>query len=242
MTPTRTKCIMNLDGSVCLMDILNSFNYPIREEHAWALCYQFIKFFSEKGRHCCGISNADQVFLQTDGNIHIKTLYEKDSDNILRRVCTEREFISGLGLVIYSTLDRDCANNEERFIGHDLEQLINDMISDELTIHHRTDDEGSNGDLFCSKTTSSCLTLAQVKNRCEDHLSTLSKSQAESHYKAVVRALVAEAIELTTFLEKVAEGKYSLVEGIGIRDLERLQFTDWARWVHYKFNYIPVQP
>lgn len=61
---------------------------------------------------------------------------------------------------------------------------------------------------------------------------TLTKAQAEAHYKAVVRALVAEAIELSTFLEKVAQGTISLPSSSTNSNLDELKFTDWAKfWV-----------
>lgn len=56
----------------------------------------------------------------------------------------------------------------------------------------------------------------------------------EAHYKAVVRALVTEGMELSTFLEKVASGTSSLQLGnsTSTSDLDQLQFADWARfWV-----------
>lgn len=61
---------------------------------------------------------------------------------------------------------------------------------------------------------------------------TLTKSQAEAHYKAVVRALVAEAIELSTFLEKVAQGTISLPSSSANFNMDELNFTDWAKlWI-----------
>lgn len=63
----------------------------------------------------------------------------------------------------------------------------------------------------------------------------MTKAQAEAHYRAVVRAFVAEALELRTFLEKVAQGTGSLRLSSDTRtnaDLDQLQFADWARfWV-----------
>lgn len=63
-------------------------------------------------------------------------------------------------------------------------------------------------------------------------LGTLTKAQVEAHYKAVVRALVAEAIELSTFLEKVAQGTICLPSSSTSLNLDELKFTDWAKfWV-----------
>ncbi|GJQ85606.1 putative actin binding protein [Trypoxylus dichotomus] len=201
---TNTKCRVNSDGSVCLQDILNSFNSPIREEHAWALCYQCAKFF-----------------LESDGWKH-----------------PPKYFIRELGCVIYTALDKGYNDSEERCISQDLELLINHMITDNRGVLQETDDEGIERDSEESEDDHNSsrnvphITLTQVIARCERHLVSLSKSQAEAHYRAVLRALVAEAIELATFLEKVAQGAGNLVEGKGNRELEQLQFADWARfWV-----------
>lgn len=233
---TKSKCKVNSDGSVCLQDILNSFNSPIREEHAWALCYQCAKYFLESEQHTAyhNITEVEQVFLQTDGNIHPNTIYGLNADNS-RRVCSEQELITGLGCVIYTALDKGYNDGEERSISQDLEQLINDMITDDRSVHQETDDEGIERDSEEAEDDPNSsrnvphMTLTQVISRCERHLVSLSKSQAEAHYRAVMRALVAEAIELATFLEKVAQGAGNFVEGKGNRELEQLQFADWAR-------------
>lgn len=233
---TNAKCRVNSDGSVCLQDILNSFNSAIREEHAWALCYQCAKFFLESGQRTAyhGISGVEQVFLQTDGNIHPNTLYGRTADNS-RRVSTEEELISELGCVIYTALDKGYNDTEERRVSQDLELLINHMVTDNRGVLHETDDEGiekdseeTEEDLNNSRQVPH-ITLTQVIAQCERHLVSLSKSQVESHYRAVLRALVTEAIELATFLEKVAQGPGTLVDGKRNRDLEQLQFADWAR-------------
>ncbi|RZB40166.1 hypothetical protein BDFB_005521, partial [Asbolus verrucosus] len=146
---TKTKCRVNSDGSVCLEDILNSFNSSIREEHAWALCYQCAKYYSEclssrkSGIHI--VTEVRHVYLQTDGNVHENTVKPKDTPR--KSVRCEKDVIAGLGVVIYIALDQGSQNDEERVISQDLEQLISDMVSDELSnsteqTHHETDDEG----------------------------------------------------------------------------------------------------
>uniref|UniRef100_H3CUU6 Spire-type actin nucleation factor 1a n=1 Tax=Tetraodon nigroviridis TaxID=99883 RepID=H3CUU6_TETNG len=70
---------------------------------------------------------------------------------------------------------------------------------------------------------------------CSSHLP--SPSDAPNHYQAVCRALVAEARELCTFLEKIKSAKENLRRMEGDmresgRDLDELQNSDWARfWV-----------
>ncbi|EFA04670.1 protein spire [Tribolium castaneum] len=241
----KAKCKVNSDGSVCLEDILNSFNSSIREEHAWALCYQCAKYYSEcvssRKQNVHIVTEVRHVYLQTDGNVHENTIKARDTPRKLLRC--EKDVIAGLGVVIYIALDQGSQNDEERVISQDLEQLISDMISDELNsseqTHHETDDEGIERDSEegeeepGTSRTQPHMTLQEVIRRCESHLGTLTKTQTEAHYKAVVRALVAEALELATFLEKVAQGSLNLpTDSSKQADLDQLKFSDWAKfWV-----------
>ncbi|CAG9840557.1 unnamed protein product [Diabrotica balteata] len=234
----RTKCKINSDGSVCLSDILNSFNSSIKEEHAWALCYQIAKYFEEclqaYKQNSYVITEVQHVYLKSDGTVHENT--GVINDNSRRTPQNELDIIKGIGVVIYAALDSEIQSGEEKVISYDLEQLISDLIADDLNNvdhnHHETDDEGierdSDEDPSTSKPTAH-ITLKEVIKRCENHLGYLSKTQAEAHYKAVVRALVAEAIELSTFLEKVAQGSISLPSS---STSDQLEFSDWAKfWV-----------
>lgn len=66
--------------------------------------------------------------------------------------------------------------------------------------------------------------------RCCNHLGASSPQQADAHYRAVCRALVAEALELSSFLEKVSQGTQELRAKAEAEstDLDKLQFTDWV--------------
>jgi spire-like protein len=230
-----------------LEDILNSFNSSIREEHAWALCYQCAKYYSEcvssRKPNVQIVEEVRHVYLQTDGNVHENTAKALDKPRKLLRC--EKEVIAGLGVVIYIALDQGSQSDEERVISQDLEQLISDMVSDEVNnsteqSHHETDDEGIERDSEegeeepgTSSKPNTHMTLQEVIRRCESHLGLLTKTQTEAHYKAVVRALVAEALELATFLEKVAQGNLNLPTNSSKQsDLDQLKFSDWAKfWV-----------
>ncbi|XP_057651265.1 protein spire isoform X1 [Diorhabda carinulata] len=235
---SRTKCKINSDGSVCLSTILNSFNSSIKEEHAWALCYQIAKYFEEclqaHKQNSYIITEVQHVYLKTDGTVHENTGIVSDTSRRLPQ--NEIDIIKGIGVVIYAALDSEIQNGEEKVISYDLEQLISDLIADDWNNtdhnHHETDDEGIERDSDEDPNTSRIvdhITLKEVIRRCESHLGYLTKAQAEAHYKAVVRALVAEAIELSTFLEKVAQGSISLPSS---STSDQLEFSDWAKfWV-----------
>ncbi|XP_044751293.1 protein spire [Coccinella septempunctata] len=236
---SQTNCKVNSDGSVCLKEILNSFNSPIREEHAWALCYQFAKYFSgclaSRRRDLYIVKEVEHVYLQTDGNVHENTTKPLgDSRKLLQN---ESDIIGSIGVVIYTTLSQGTETGEERLISQDLESLISDMIPDD-TSHHETDDEGierdsEETDEAGPSKVSTQITLEEIITRCEVHLGTLTKNQVEAHYKAVVRAFVTEALELSMFLQKVEQGSISLPTNSAMNpNLTQLNFSDWAKfWV-----------
>lgn len=69
----------NEDGAVCLRDILESFNAPIKEEHAWALCYQCAKCFkdalSTNRNKCCRVTDVAHIWVHGDGTVHQSTIF-----------------------------------------------------------------------------------------------------------------------------------------------------------------------
>lgn len=56
------------------------------------------------------------------------------------------------------------------------------------------------------------------------------RPDADSHYRAVCRALVLETLELSSFLEKVSQGTKELRTDREnpSTELDQLQFTDWV--------------
>ena len=58
---------------------------------------------------------------------------------------------------------------------------------------------------------------------CERHLS--EGSEAESHYKAVCRALVSESLELTSFMEKIKSQDAAMEAS---DELKELAVQDWV--------------
>lgn len=69
----------NDNGAVSLKDILDSFNSPIKEEHAWALCYQCAKCFRDacvqNRSKCCQVTDVAHVWVHSDGTVHSTTIF-----------------------------------------------------------------------------------------------------------------------------------------------------------------------
>lgn len=67
---------------------------------------------------------------------------------------------------------------------------------------------------------------------CQDHVGATEPEEADAHYRAVCRALVAEALELSSFLQKVSEGTNDLrqkTDTIASSEaLDCLNFQDWV--------------
>lgn len=97
--------------------------------------------------------------------------------------------------------------------------------------HDATDDEGIERDSCDYYPPPNHITLPQVLDICARHVSGPSRQSADQHYRAVCRALVAEALELATFLERVSTGSLGLGDRGGpkeCRDLAQLNFQDWV--------------
>ena len=127
--------------------------------------------------------------------------------------------IADLASAIYDALDYSLPEDSERTISRSLEQLIERMTSGEEGEDEEEDgeDEGVDG-LYVIRQSGQC---GEILELCRHHLA--SNSEAEGHYRAVCRALVAEALEISLFMEKLGKhGKQS-------EELEELELGDWAR-------------
>ncbi|ROT83971.1 putative spire, partial [Penaeus vannamei] len=103
-----------------------------------------------------------------------------------------------------------------------------------------TDDEGierDSGDSEDELDRAANFTMADALQVCESRLTSSGMEVTVcEHYRAVVRALVAEALDLVSFLQKVALGNKFAPHPSDLlsseRDLQELQREDWARlWI-----------
>ncbi|XP_068621607.1 protein spire isoform X2 [Battus philenor] len=248
----------SLDASDCinLQQILQAFNSTISEEHAWALFYQAAKCFQKclaDGSTCYLATEPRHLLLHKDGFVHPNTLLRPKDDSSREEVTSEQQMVVNLALVIYHALDYTHAEDEERLISPDLEGLITEMTACDADEEEEcglsegsetsecgradTDDEGIERDAepaprrrrHCTR-----FMLKDVIERCVWHCGggRGAREAAAAHYRAVCRALVAEALELASFLARVRVG--------GARDmgaaedsathLDTLHFSDWARF------------
>ncbi|XP_071539533.1 protein spire homolog 1 isoform X2 [Panulirus ornatus] len=238
---SSTGCALDPRGCINLECILSAFGAPISEEQAWALCYTSVQcFFSlrddDKSKVTLSTS-LKHVILHKDGFVHEETFMPSGNQGRSRaRAVSEGKLVSELGVVLYRALDYSLGSEEERDLSPSLNHLIDLMTSAECE-RGETDDEGierDSGDSEDELDRSANFTMADALQVCESRLTNggLEAGVCE-HYRAVIRALVAEAIDLASFLQKVALGNKFVTTSSDLlsseHDLQELQCEDWAR-------------
>ncbi|XP_035230868.1 protein spire homolog 1-like [Stegodyphus dumicola] len=173
---------------------------------------------------------------------------------VLKIVVTSLQLVATLGMIVFNALDYLMPMEEERKLSRPLESLIERMTSahsftgndscEETDSSSQNADEGIEQDsgeddhiLHASDDADidvkhhKGLSFIQVMELCANNLA--SPEQADPHYKAVCRALVAEVLELTTFLENIYNRtqilQFSDADETDSRTLEKLKIQDWAR-------------
>merc|ERR1719419_1206221 len=220
-------CQLDSDQCLSLEQILQSFSAPISEEHAWAVIHQALQCLSrllDELARCdtiqlmYAVTNTKHIMINTEGKVHKNTwLSSVNNVNSRQSALSENKTVAELGVVIFTALDYGLKDDEERQLSPALENVIDLMTSaDEDESIGVTDDEGIEDDHDEGETSSenndkpdqqkvnirksgTCDTLIAL---CRHHLAL--PSEADSHFRAVCRALVSEAVELTSFMEKVS--------------------------------------
>ncbi|XP_069175377.1 protein spire homolog 1 isoform X2 [Procambarus clarkii] len=253
-------CALDPRGCINLECILLAFSAPISEEQAWALCYTSIQCFfglrDETKSKAALSTSLKHVILHKDGFVHEDTFMPSGSQGRSRlRPVSEGKLVSELGVLLYRALDYSLASDEERDLSPSLNHLIDLMTSAGTPAgpvsrrrccaslkrseceRGETDDEGierDSGDSEDELDHSANFTMAEALQVCESRLTNggLEGGVCE-HYRAVVRALVAEAIDLASFLQNVALGSKFATQSADLlsseHDLRELQCEDWAR-------------
>lgn len=131
--------------------------------------------------------------------------------------------MSELGVTIYEALDQGLQDEEERQLSPELEGVL-DLMANTAS----DDDEGidiseslDGGDTFQDsiKLSGACQRVIGV---CKQRLAIPNES--ETHFRAVCHALVSEAFELSTFIEKVSRHETDNGE-----ELSELGLQEWVR-------------
>ncbi|XP_012723077.2 protein spire homolog 2 [Fundulus heteroclitus] len=238
-----------------LEEVLKSYEQPINEEQAWAVCYQ-----------CCSglrvprpppgrpgqVKDPSSILLHRDGTVSLKEEPRPDEDDEDAPLppIAERQVVQSLGVAIYRALDWGLDDNEERELSPQLERLIERMAAgdqaeeDVRSARIASTDEGYSGQEEEEEEEEEegairpVCTFRRVVVLCASRLA--DPSLAPDHYQAVCRALFVETLELQTFLVKIRDAKEMLkkispeeaLEDRSTAELDGLKHKDWARlWV-----------
>ncbi|XP_063294774.1 protein spire homolog 2 isoform X1 [Pelobates fuscus] len=227
-------------GELSLEQVLKSYEQPINEEQAWAVCYQCSRGLAggdTTGSPPCRIRDPSSLILHRDGTVTVlpePQHTQGTAPSAPLSSITETQMVQCLGFAIYRALDWGLDDSEERTLSPQLEQLIDLMANSDsegtLTDEGYEDpeDEDEEGPPRVVRSFPAVLRLC-ASRLPEPH-------EAQSHYQAVCRALFAETVELRAFLKKIRDAKEVLkklkVEESEPDGLVSLQNTDWARlWV-----------
>ncbi|XP_056307836.1 protein spire homolog 2 [Danio aesculapii] len=237
-----------------LEEVLKSYEQPINEEQAWAVCFQ-----------CCGdlraprpqpqphprrpvlqIRDPASIILHRDGRV-TALLQSCDDSNPDSVSAADGKLVQSLGVAIYRALDWGLDDSEERELSPQLEQLIEFMVGgpdcgeSKHCGSNAAKDEGYSGQDEEEDEEEGAVhgihTVQQVMKMCACRLA--NPVLAPEHYQAVCRALFLETLELQTFLSRIRDAKEMLKkirkeepQEDSAAELDALQHTDWARlWV-----------
>ncbi|XP_061101939.1 protein spire homolog 2 [Conger conger] len=237
-----------------LEEVLKSYEQPINEEQAWAVCYQCCSGLSApllaaETRGLSRVKDPSSILLCRDGTVSLQKEPSTGNDDDRRPPqlpVPERQMVQSLGVAIYRALDWGLDESEERELSPRLERLIERMVGGEAG--NGTADEGYSGQEEEEEeeeeeegeggTLRAVCSFRQAMALCASRLA--NPALAPEHYQGVCRALFVETLELQTFLAKIRDAK-EMLKKIRTEDpqddrctaeLDALKHTDWARlWV-----------
>jgi len=233
---------------VSLEEVVGTFNWPISEEQAWAVIHQTVRTLGTllelpgSGIETQGlalVTHSSHLLINLDGSVANETFLARNGPGTSRDPLTsEDKALSELGRTIYMALDQGLEADQERTdLSPHFEDLLYQMVDvdsseDEEegeggrspTDKHDDDDEGVyvNATASAPRLSGGCGRILGV---CRGRLA--NGDPDGGHFPAVCRALVSEAVDLSTFMDKVATREAEIDE-----ELNDLALQDWARlWV-----------
>ncbi|CAI5668086.1 unnamed protein product [Oreochromis niloticus] len=209
-----------------LEEVLKSYEQPINEEQAWAVCYQCcsgLRVPRPPAGRLSRVKDPSSILLHRDGTVSLQReqRHDDDTDGPPLPPATECQLVHLLGVAIYRALDWGLDDTEERELSPQLERLIERMAAGDQSeggyssAGNATTDEGYSGQEEEEEEVEEeddlegiirpVCTFHQVMALCASRLA--NPSLAPEHYQAVCRALFVETLELQTFLVKIRDAK-----------------------------------
>ncbi|XP_008295021.1 protein spire homolog 2 [Stegastes partitus] len=235
-----------------LEEVLKSYEQPINEEQAWAVCYQCcsgLRLPRPPAPRVRRVKEPSSILLHRDGTVSLRPEPQHDDETDgppPPPPAAERQLVQSLGVAIYRALDWGLDDSEERELGPQLERLIERMAGGDQSdggAANGATDEGYSGqeeeeEEEQEEVVRPVCSFHQVMALCASRLA--DPGRAPDHYQAVCRALYVETLELQTFLTKIRDAKEMLkkisseetLEDKSSAELDALKHRDWARlWV-----------
>ncbi|XP_032234162.2 protein spire homolog 1 [Nematostella vectensis] len=234
--------------SMSIYEILKNFRAPLSEEQAWAVCYQCTRElvsqretgFQTFQKNIIDIQLSTTKILK-DGSVEFTSISPTETPQ------KENEVLFRLGSLVYECLDFGMEVCMERELDPALEKLITEMTCEQgdegISVPEYCDDKhtGIRGTsppkkerrLSSKGVSSKDMSLERVLQSCTEHLAG-DQAKSQVHFKAVCRALVNEAIELTAFLNHLYNGHELMAQtsgqGVGLTNWAYLQSLHAAEW------------
>jgi len=209
MSNITVYCKLDKFKCLSLEQVVKSYCAPIKEEHAWAIVHQgVLSILGVVGQPCFLVSGMVDVLISQEGLIHPNTFTRSSQSRLsMTNMATG---VAELGVAVYDALDWSVTTDSsmERTLSPELESLLDVMTSgDDLDYL----DEGIGEEEVATRLCEKVLEL------CRHHLAL--PGEAGQHYQQVCRAVVAEALELSSLMSKLST-----------RDLEELEQLDRQEW------------
>ena len=208
--PRSTVCKLDSNHCLSLEQVVKAFHAPIKQEHAWAIIHQgVLSLMGVVGRPCFLVRGMEDILITKEGLLHTNTFTRGNHERVY--MTSMATGVAELGVAVYDALDWTVSEDisVERTLSAELENVLDVMTSaDDLEIL----DEGIGEEEVTSKLCEKVLEL------CRHHLA--MPDDASYHFQQVCRAIVAEVLELSTFLDKLSSRD--------LEELEQLDREDWA--------------
>ena len=124
------------------------------------------------------IASPADIVLHKDGGVHENTFALKKPSR--KRIKSENVAVADIGVAIYDSLDFGVAEDEQRTLSEELEQVIDRMVSADDDAED-AEDEGLGEECDAARS----VLVMEIMDRCRVHLALVE--DADTYFKGVCR-------------------------------------------------------
>lgn len=126
------------------------------------------------------IASPADIVLHKDGEVHQNTFALKKPAR--KMIKSENVAVADIGVAIYDSLDFGVAEDEQRTLSEELEQVIDRMVSADEDAED-AEDEGLGEECDAARS----VLVREIMDRCRVHLALVDVEDADTHFKGVCR-------------------------------------------------------